>query len=157
MEDVLREVCGMAEAGYREAVLTGIHLSSYGIDFKGDDRYNGRVDYDNKSSYTKAVSLTADTTGILSRTVPCGEARLDGITLVQYRPSGTGGTLSLIWDGAVLAPTRTRNIIDVTGKPLLEAEFRRNAAIPATTSLQLRTICNVGGDIALHSWAMAAI
>ena len=122
-----------------------------------DDRYNGRVDYDNKSGYTKAVSLTADTTGILSRTVPCGEARLDGITLVQYRPSGTGGTLSLIWDGAVLASTRTRNIVDATGKSLLEAEFRRNAAIPATTSLQLRTICNVGGDIALHSWAMAAI
>lgn len=41
MEDVLREVRGMAEAGYREVVLTGIHLSSYGIDFKGDDCYNG--------------------------------------------------------------------------------------------------------------------
>ena len=32
-EDILREVLGMAEAGYREIVLTGIHISSYGIDF----------------------------------------------------------------------------------------------------------------------------
>ena len=31
-EDVLREVRGMAAAGYREVVLTGIHISSYGID-----------------------------------------------------------------------------------------------------------------------------
>lgn len=40
-EDVLREVRGMTEAGYREVVLTGIHLSSYGIDFEGDAGYNG--------------------------------------------------------------------------------------------------------------------
>ena len=30
--DVLREVQGIAEAGYREIVLTGIHISSYGVD-----------------------------------------------------------------------------------------------------------------------------
>lgn len=33
-EDVVREVRRLAEAGYREVVLTGIHLSSYGIDFE---------------------------------------------------------------------------------------------------------------------------
>ena len=33
MEDVLREVRELAEGGYKEVVLTGIHLSSYGIDF----------------------------------------------------------------------------------------------------------------------------
>lgn len=31
-EDILREIRGMAEAGYREVVLTGIHISSYGMD-----------------------------------------------------------------------------------------------------------------------------
>ncbi|MCI8286635.1 MAG: tRNA (N(6)-L-threonylcarbamoyladenosine(37)-C(2))-methylthiotransferase MtaB [Lachnospiraceae bacterium] len=40
-EDVLREVRGMTEAGYREVVLTGIHLSSYGIDFESEADYNG--------------------------------------------------------------------------------------------------------------------
>lgn len=31
-EDILGEVRGMAQAGYREIVLTGIHISSYGVD-----------------------------------------------------------------------------------------------------------------------------
>lgn len=31
-EDILDEVRGLAEAGYREVVLTGIHISSYGTD-----------------------------------------------------------------------------------------------------------------------------
>ena len=36
VEDVIREVRALAENGYREVVLTGIHLSSYGIDFDGE-------------------------------------------------------------------------------------------------------------------------
>lgn len=35
-EDILEEVRGLAQAGYREVVLTGIHISSYGIDFDDD-------------------------------------------------------------------------------------------------------------------------
>ena len=31
-EDILEEVKGMAQAGYREIVLTGIHIGSYGVD-----------------------------------------------------------------------------------------------------------------------------
>ena len=33
-EDILKEVRGLAMAGYREVVITGIHLSSYGLDFQ---------------------------------------------------------------------------------------------------------------------------
>lgn len=36
-EDILKEACGMAEAGYREVVLTGIHISSYGVDRGGSE------------------------------------------------------------------------------------------------------------------------
>ena len=36
IDDVIREVRALAESGYREVVLTGIHLSSYGIDFDGE-------------------------------------------------------------------------------------------------------------------------
>ena len=32
-EDVLAEIRGLAQKGYKEVVLTGIHLSSYGMDF----------------------------------------------------------------------------------------------------------------------------
>ncbi len=36
-EDILREVRGMAQAGYQEIVLTGIHISSYGADRGGSE------------------------------------------------------------------------------------------------------------------------
>lgn len=32
-EDILKEVSGIVDKGYQEVVLTGIHISSYGIDF----------------------------------------------------------------------------------------------------------------------------
>lgn len=40
-EDILSEIKGMAQAGYREVVLTGIHISSYGIDFDGEEWQKG--------------------------------------------------------------------------------------------------------------------
>lgn len=36
-EDIIAEVKGLAAAGYKEIVLTGIHISSYGIDFIRSD------------------------------------------------------------------------------------------------------------------------
>ena len=39
-EDIEHEVRGIAEAGYKEIVLTGIHLSSYGVDFKDEQKEN---------------------------------------------------------------------------------------------------------------------
>lgn len=41
-EDILREVRELAAAGYREVVLTGIHISSYGIDRTGEKGGQGR-------------------------------------------------------------------------------------------------------------------
>ena len=35
-EDVIREVTDLANNGYKEVVLTGIHLSSYGVDLEGE-------------------------------------------------------------------------------------------------------------------------
>lgn len=42
LEDVVREVGTLAENGYREVVLTGIHLSSYGLE-RGDDFSKSRL------------------------------------------------------------------------------------------------------------------
>ena len=36
-EDICNEIAGLAENGYREFVLTGIHISSYGVDFTDKD------------------------------------------------------------------------------------------------------------------------
>ena len=41
-EDVLQEAETMAEKGYQEIVLTGIHLSSYGIDFEDEAWAEGK-------------------------------------------------------------------------------------------------------------------
>ena len=38
IESVLKEVRALAEKGYKEVVLTGIHLSSYGVDFPKEER-----------------------------------------------------------------------------------------------------------------------
>ena len=38
--DVCAEIRELAAAGYREVVLTGIHLSSYGVDFKEEENEN---------------------------------------------------------------------------------------------------------------------
>lgn len=37
-EHVLKEVQALADAGYKEVVLTGIHLSSYGVDFQEEEK-----------------------------------------------------------------------------------------------------------------------
>lgn len=38
-ENVITEIQGLAQSGYKEVVITGIHLSSYGLDFHGES-YN---------------------------------------------------------------------------------------------------------------------
>ena len=40
-EDILTEIRGLVERGYQEIVLTGIHISSYGIDFEDRKVYRG--------------------------------------------------------------------------------------------------------------------
>ena len=40
-EDIIEEIKGIVAAGYREVVLTGIHISSYGIDFEERLDYSG--------------------------------------------------------------------------------------------------------------------
>ncbi len=40
-DDILAEIHGLVANGYREIVLTGIHISSYGIDFDGSKHYSG--------------------------------------------------------------------------------------------------------------------
>ena len=60
MEDVLREAAGLAAAGYREVVLTGIHISSYGIDFgdgTAEDDSGERVRRPGYNGHSRLVEL----------------------------------------------------------------------------------------------------
>lgn len=57
-EDILKEAKGLVESGYREIVVTGIHLSSYGLDFitKDSGDYLQGVDI-RKQAYGKGFLI----------------------------------------------------------------------------------------------------
>ena len=56
--DVLGEIRGLVDSGFKEVVLTGIHLSSYGIDFEGKKAYSG------ESSLIDLVEQVHDISGL---------------------------------------------------------------------------------------------
>ncbi|MDE6606467.1 MAG: tRNA (N(6)-L-threonylcarbamoyladenosine(37)-C(2))-methylthiotransferase MtaB [Lachnospiraceae bacterium] len=48
-EDILSEIQGLVKNGYKEIVLTGIHISSYGIDFGEENEQTEGIKYTGKS------------------------------------------------------------------------------------------------------------
>ena len=64
VEDIISEIAGLVKKGHKEVVLTGIHISSYGIDFEDEafangkcidkEKDNNRLDY---SGETKLMEL----------------------------------------------------------------------------------------------------
>ena len=73
-EDIRREIEGLVKAGYQEIVLTGIHISSYGIDFEEEAwrqgnsvevlKTEGRHDYSGKSKLMDLIEKLHDVEGI---------------------------------------------------------------------------------------------
>ena len=73
-EDVYSEIRGLAQAGYKEIVLTGIHISSYGIDFDDEAwaagksevraRETGQRDYGGGSKLLDLLERIHDIEGI---------------------------------------------------------------------------------------------
>lgn len=74
LEDIREEIEGIVAAGYREIVLTGIHISSYGIDFEdakwqqgiSQEGYRGeaRLDYSGSSKLIDLVERIHDISGL---------------------------------------------------------------------------------------------
>lgn len=73
-EDIRQEMEGLARTGCKEVVLTGIHISSYGIDFEDeawergesltDKRETGRRDYGSCSKLLDLLERISDVDGI---------------------------------------------------------------------------------------------
>lgn len=73
-EDIKQEIEGLVAAGYKEIVLTGIHISSYGIDFEeeawlaGESREalksEGRHDYSGASKLIDLIERIHDMPGL---------------------------------------------------------------------------------------------
>ncbi len=74
LEDVRQEIEGLVKAGYQEFVLTGIHISSYGIDFEEEAwsagiskevlKTEGRHDYSGQSKLIDLIEKIHDIEGI---------------------------------------------------------------------------------------------
>ncbi len=60
--DIIEEVKRMVNAGYIEVVLTGIHISSYGIDF--DENYEPRGDYKGESRIVELIEQINSVPGL---------------------------------------------------------------------------------------------
>ncbi len=73
-EDIYKEIEGLVTAGYQEIVLTGIHISSYGIDFESEAwgqgksvealKSEGRHDYSGDSKLMDLIERIHDIEGI---------------------------------------------------------------------------------------------
>ena len=74
LDSIRREITGLAKAGYKEIVLTGIHISSYGIDFEDEAwaqgqcidklRSDERKDYSGESKLLDLIERIHDIEGI---------------------------------------------------------------------------------------------
>ena len=74
LESIRQEITGLAQAGYKEIVLTGIHISSYGIDFEDDawamgqcvdkPQSNERHDYSGAGKLLDLIERIHDIPGI---------------------------------------------------------------------------------------------
>ena len=69
--DIMTEIEGVVEAGYREIVLTGIHISSYGIDFTEEEWQQGickthenRPEYNGDSKLIDLIEKIHDIPGL---------------------------------------------------------------------------------------------
>lgn len=63
-EDVLAEIEGLVNSGYKEVVLTGIHLSSYGLDFCGESYNANRDEGEEGSALLELIEKIHEVDGI---------------------------------------------------------------------------------------------
>lgn len=79
------------------------------------------------------------------------EASQGGMILVHYDTWGTGGGVSMDWQGETFAPYKIRTVTD-QGRTVKEAEFRIGRAIPADSTATLNVRCEKGGEFSLYGW-----
>ena len=66
MQDVVQEVRTLADNGYQEVVLTGIHLSSYGIDFDGQRHLSALIRAGHETEGIRRIRLGSLEPGIVT-------------------------------------------------------------------------------------------
>lgn len=80
-----------------------------------------------------------------------------GLVLARYTTCGQAGTPTLQWDGKTLTPRKVRTITDGQGRTMQEAEFKRDEAISARSSMKLMLNCPENGEMSLYCWGAVLI
>jgi hypothetical protein len=109
------------------------------------------------TSYTLTAAGYKLAAATASATLAAGEESLGGVVLAHYVPWGNGGAISLTWDGETISPACTRTVTDQAGRTVQEAEFRKNTAIPASSSLSLNLTCKTDGELELYDWGAVMV
>lgn len=78
-EHILKEVRELAEKGYKEIVLTGIHLSSYGMDFKGEEDLLSLIREVHKVEGIRRIRLGSLEPGIITEKFVQGISALEKV------------------------------------------------------------------------------
>lgn len=78
-EHILKEVRELAEKGYKEIVLTGIHLSSYGMDFKGEEDLLSLIQEVHKVEGIRRIRLGSLEPGIITEKFVQGISALEKV------------------------------------------------------------------------------
>ncbi len=76
-EHVLEEIAALVQSGYKEVVLTGIHLSSYGLDFRGES-YNGNRDMQKEAQKSGQTEYADDLLALIGQI-----HAMEGITRIR--------------------------------------------------------------------------
>ena len=161
-EQLLLEKKGSFDLGNASLNLSNNFFIPVGAIFhSGNYRFRVKLD---KMDFTPSVTFRATETNCMDiqglatanasiqRSLFANEVSAGGLAVVQYAGWGAGGGLSIVWDGVTLQPAAIRSITNNQGLAVTEAEFRRYADIPASSSLTLHITCASGGEMRLYRW-----
>ena len=121
---------------------------AYQIDITREEQEFPQVWLTSFSDYLE-MGNTPNTTGVATLTTKDNEPNMGGLLIAHYTSWGAGGTLSLDWDGEVLAPAAVRTITGKDGRIMQAAEFRRTSEVPASSTMKLTLACEEGGEMEL--------
>lgn len=85
-QEILQEIQGLVAAGYKEVVLTGIHISSYGIDFEDEAWKQGQCVKKQKASDPGIQDYSGETKLIDLLEEVCGIDGLERVRLGSLEP-----------------------------------------------------------------------
>ena len=80
------------------------------------------------------------------------EGSQDGLAFVRYREAGTGGTVTLKWNGRTVRPITEREITVEDAPVIRELIYRTPEGLSARDQLALTFRCNPAGELWFYEW-----